>query len=230
MSPSNVAGTGSALAGSENAANATFSSKQVGDPVEPCPAKESETDKKKAPPPDPLTKWRADKKDAIEKALASQREMLEAKSKELKTWDGAAKQKFKKAFGKDDDASRDKMSARIDQMLKVNKSMTADNFKPADPSKPGRFAYVYPTDTAHTVYLDEAFDRAPDKGQDSKAGALAHEMSHFNDIGGTKDKFKDVNDDKPIYGATASRKLAADSPDLAINHADSFEYYVEDVP
>jgi hypothetical protein len=197
---------------------------------ESAPKDRSDANKKQAAPAGPLAKWRAEKKDAIEKALATQRDMLEAKKKELKDWDDDAKSKFKRAFGTDDVEARDKISARIDRMLKVNKSMTVDNFKPADPSEPGQFAYVYPTDTSHTVYLDVEFDGAPDNGQDSKPGALAHEMSHFNDIGGTKDKFKDVNDDEAIYGVTLSRKLANDSPNIAINHADSFEYYVEDVP
>ena len=179
---------------------------------------------------DPLTKWRAEKKEAIEQALADQRQMLEAKKAELETWDDAAKEKFKTAFGVDDDESRDVVLARIDRMLEVNKGMTVDNFKPADPSKPDRFAYVYPNDAEHTVYLDQAFDGAPSTGEDSKAGALSHEMSHFDDIGGTEDAFEGHNNDEAVYGKDASRDLATSNPDLALKHADSFEYYVEDAP
>ncbi len=167
---------------------------------------------------------------AIRQAIKDQEKMLEAKKKELETWDDNAKKKFKTAFGKDDDRSRDTIKARIAEMLTVNKSLTVDNFKPARPSKATRFAYVYPTDKTHTVYLDKAFAKAPPSGKDSRAGTLCHEMSHFSDIGGTTDKFKDANGGKPIYGVTASRKLAVDHPDLAMKHADSFEYYLEDVP
>ena len=181
-------------------------------------------------PADPLTKWRQDKKDVIEKALAAQRKLLGAKKAELAKWDDAGRAKFKKAFGKDDEESRKAMQGRIDRMLGLNKNMTVDNFKPADPSKPDRFAYVYPNDDKHTVYLDQAFDKAPETGEDSKGGALAHEMSHFDDVGGTRDKFKDYNDDKPVYGQDASRQLAKAQPNLAMKHADSFEYYVEDIP
>jgi alanyl-tRNA synthetase len=176
---------------------------------------------------------------SIKKAIKDQRKMLEAKKKELETWDDKAKAKFKKAFGKDDDKSRDKIQARINKMLEVNKSMTVANFKAADPKEAKEltnghpeelFAYVNPTDKTHTVSLGEAFANAPATGQDSHAGVLCHEMSHSSDIGGTKDKFIDANGGKPIYGLKASRQLAVDHPDLALNHADSFEYYVEDVP
>jgi len=177
-----------------------------------------------------LAAWRQQKQAVIEKALKNQKDMLENKLKELDKWDAAAKAKFKTAFGKDDDASKQLIKDRIKKMLDVNKSMTFENFKPADPPDPDTFAYVYPTDTSHTVYLDQAFDRAPDIGQDSRAGTLSHEMSHFRDIGGTRDKFKGYNNDHPVYGVTASRKLAKDDPDKALNHADSFEYYLEDAP
>jgi len=193
-------------------------------------AKEGEGAGKGADPAEELKKWREGKKDAIEKALKNQRAILEKKKKELETWDDAANANFKKAFGKTDDASKKIIQDRIDKMLALNEKMTVDNFKPASPSKKGRFAYVYRTDKDHTVYLDEAFDRAPESGKDSTAGALSHEMSHFEDVGGTNDKFKDYNDDKAVYGPTASRKLAADDPDKALKHADSFEYYVEEVP
>ena len=175
----------------------------------------------------------ADKADeAINQALKNQRLLLEAKKKELEKWDDNAKANFKKAFGSESEENRNKIQARIDRMLELNKSMTLENFKIADPPDPKkqRFAYVIPSNNDHIVYLDISFGTAQDTGEDSRAGALAHEMSHLNDIGGTKDKFIGINNDEPIYGLTASRQLAVEHPELAIQHADSFEYYVENVP
>ena len=177
-----------------------------------------------------LEVWRATNKATIDKALASQKAMLSAKKIELARWNDADKTAFTKAFGVADDAAKKTISDRVKAMLKLNSVMTVNNFKPKDPSKPGVFAYVEPKDTTHTVYLDTAFSSAGDLGQDSQAGVMAHEMSHFNIVGKTKDKFADYQDNAPVYGLTASRDLAAARPDLELRHADSFEYYVENVP
>ena len=125
--------------------------------------------------------------------------MLENKKQALARWNDADKAEFKKWFGSDSEAARKKMQDRIDKELKLNSELKPENFKPADPSDPSTFAYVYPGDKTHTIYLDKAFDSAPDTGKDSKAGTLAHEMSHFDDIGGTKDH---------VYGADNAKALA----------------------
>jgi hypothetical protein len=172
-------------------------------------------------PPDPTAIWRAQRKAAIEQALKDQQSLLQVRKDELNRWSDEDKAHFKKWFGADDDATRDKMKARIDRELALSKKMTVDNFAPANPHKDGVFAYVYPDDANHTVYLDSAFDNAPATGQDSKAGTLAHEMSHFNDVGATKDN---------QYGANGCKTLAQKDPDAAQNNADSFEYYTENAP
>jgi hypothetical protein len=146
---------------------------------------------------------------------------LEGKQKALKRWNDADKAEFKKWFGADDDAAKKKIQDRVDKELKLNSELKPENFKPADPSDPTTFAYVYPNDKTHTVYLDKAFDGAPDTGKDSKAGTLAHEMSHFDDIGGTKDH---------VYGADNAKALATTDSNKALNNADSFEYYTEGAP
>ena len=91
-------------------------------------------------------------------------------------------------------------------------------------AKPGNFAYVYPNDPKHIVYLDSGFDEAPPLGEDSKAGTLAHEMSHFRSVAGTVD---DDGHGVTTYGSAASRALAVKDPGAALNHADSYEYFVE---
>lgn len=138
-----------------------------------------------------LQAWRDQNSSVIKQTIADQRRMLLSKKKALEIWDEDARKSFKKAFGSDDLTTRNVMHQRIERMLTANQTMTVNNFKPADPSKPDRFAYVFPNDKTHTVYLDQAFSSAGRTGTDSRGGALSHEMSHFNDIGGTKDKFPD---------------------------------------
>jgi peptidyl-Lys metalloendopeptidase len=81
------------------------------------------------------------------------------------------------------------------------------------------YAYVYPTDTSHTVYYCDAFWRAPNAGgYDTRAGTIIHELSHFNNIGGTNDW---------VYGTTAARNLANTNPARAVANADNYEYFCE---
>ena len=128
------------------------------------------------------------------------------------------------------DAAKATIAGRIDRMLDLNSKMTVDNFVLADPSKAGRFAFVHRDDMTHTVNIDVEFYDSEMTGVDSKPGALSHEMSHFTDIGGTYDRFKDYANGSLVYGPTASHALAQARPDLALQHADSFEYYLEGAP
>ena len=56
-------------------------------------------------------------------------------------------------------------------------------------SKPGVYAYVYPDDLTHTIFLGSAFWTASDikRSKDSKAGIILHELTHFEDYYGTTD-------------------------------------------
>lgn len=178
------------------------------------------------PPPAPLNGFSAVQNQQIKDALAEQKKMLEDKKNELTRWNAEDQGKFKQAFGSTDDAAKTAISERLDKMLTLNGSMTADNFKASENSTPGVFAYVYPNDTSHKVYLDKEFWNANTSGVDSKAGVLTHEMSHFKDVGGTKDGFPKP----PIYGVSDSRSLASTDSGKALMHADSFEYWVENAP
>lgn len=175
---------------------------------------------------DPNLPFGENQQKKIGEALVGQQRLLEIKKEELSKWDKKGQENFKRSFGTTDDAARSLIGTRIDKMLKLNQSMTLKNFMPAAPenNKEGLFAYVYPTDENHTIYLGDQFWKSSSSGTDSTAGTLAHEMSHFIDIGGTKDGFP-----KPaIYGVTSSRKLAETNSELALKHADSFQYYLED--
>lgn len=83
--------------------------------------------------------------------------------------------------------------------------------------KQGTYAYVYPN-APGKVYLCPMFWRAPITGQDSKAGTLVHEQSHFTVNGGTDDH---------VYGMPKCRNLAQDKPNMAVRNADNHEYFVE---
>jgi len=81
------------------------------------------------------------------------------------------------------------------------------------------YAYVYPSDTSHTVYFCDAFWRAPETGgYDTRAGTVIHELSHFNNIGSTGDY---------AYGTGAARNLARTNPANAVANADNYEYFSE---
>jgi peptidyl-Lys metalloendopeptidase len=82
------------------------------------------------------------------------------------------------------------------------------------------FAYVYPTQP-YDIWLCNAFWPAPLTGTDSKAGTIVHEISHFNVVAGTDDH---------VYGQVNCQNLASNSPILAIENADSHEYFAENTP
>ncbi|TFK19572.1 zincin [Coprinopsis marcescibilis] len=84
-------------------------------------------------------------------------------------------------------------------------------------SYPGAYAYVYPSIFGE-IYLCDAFWKAPVTGRDSQGGTIIHEASHFTNNGGTQDH---------TYGQSGCKQLAKDSPDSAVENADSHEYYTE---
>jgi len=86
--------------------------------------------------------------------------------------------------------------------------------------KQSYYAYVYPTQP-YRIYVCKAFWTAPMTGTDSKGGTLVHEMSHFNVVAGTDDH---------VYGQSGAASLAISDPNLAIDNADSHEYFAENTP
>ena len=82
------------------------------------------------------------------------------------------------------------------------------------------YAYVYPTQP-YKIYVCKAFWSAPMTGTDSKGGTLVHEMSHFDVVAGTDDN---------VYGQSGAANLAITNPDLAVQNADSHEYFGENTP
>jgi hypothetical protein len=54
---------------------------------------------------------------------------------------------------------------------------------------------------------------------DAQAGIIFHELSHFTDVGDTRDH---------SYGLDNARELADDGGGIAINNADNVEYFMEE--
>lgn len=161
------------------------------------------------------------------KAIADAKVMLKKKQDELALWDDKAKANVKTWMGDDSEATRTMLQDRIKKEQALLDTMDEKNFKPGTQKDLGKkpkientWAYVIPNDTTHTVYLGGLFDdpATPDTGQDSRAGTLVHELSHFDDVGGTKDV---------VYGADDAKNLAKKKPADAQKNADNFEYYME---
>lgn len=82
------------------------------------------------------------------------------------------------------------------------------------------FAFVF-TNDPFKIFLCNAFWTAAVTGTDSRAGTIVHELSHFPDIKGTEDH---------AYGQIDAAALARSNPELAVNNADSIEYFAENTP
>ncbi len=84
----------------------------------------------------------------------------------------------------------------------------------------GIYAFVYPA-FPYSVTLCPEFRNASPNGENSRAGTIIHEVSHFTIVADTDDH---------AYSQSGSRALANSSPDLAIANADSHEYFAENAP
>ena len=60
----------------------------------------------------------------------------------------------------------------------------------------------------------------PFTGHLSRAGVLIHEASHFLDVAGTKDH---------SYEYTDSHQFAVTNPEIAVNNANNFKFFSENV-
>jgi len=85
------------------------------------------------------------------------------------------------------------------------------------------YAFVYPTDNTHVVYVCTYFWRVPSGNcvMDSQPGTLIHEMSHFNNVAATKDV---------TYGQQPCKNLASSNPASAITNADNYCFYTDSCP
>lgn len=76
-------------------------------------------------------------------------------------------------------------------------------------------------DTPDEMTLCGLFWTSPPTGTNSQAGTLVHEATHWDVVAGTGDH---------EYGQEDCQQLAKDDPDLAIDNADSYEFFSENTP
>lgn len=160
-----------------------------------------------------------EKKD-LQKALEKAGKMAQDAQKEINNTDPSDKGKmdhYVKWFGTYTETRGNTVKTNFNAIVDalVNKTITFN----CDQSGCGAnwFAYVKPNEP-YIIYLCSQFWKAPMEGDDSKAGTLIHEISHFYVVAGTGDY---------AYGHDACKKLAKDNPDLAVENADSYEYFAE---
>ena len=91
----------------------------------------------------------------------------------------------------------------------------------------GTYAFVYPNDSS-TMYLCDPYFDLPSLSDatflevfnsGTRAGTIIHEMSHYEEVGGTSDH---------CYNRDVCSDFARTSPNRAAHNADSFQYFAED--
>ena len=147
-----------------------------------------------------------------DEALSSLRGLAEA--------DRPGSPRYERWFGDYDPARYARVS---DNFTRISGALADEvmNYSCAcDPRFADAFAYVRPA-FPYDVFMCNAFFQADVLGTDSRAGTIIHELSHFTILGGTDDI---------AYGQQLAGALAQDSPEDAVNNADSHEYFAENTP
>lgn len=135
----------------------------------------------------------------------------------LSRWNSQDRETCRRWFGTDDEHTRNVLIGRLQACEKMLPQLTIRMAPPE--TAPTVFAFVYPNDPSHSVFLGPQFRQATRTPPDSRSGTLLHEVSHFTDVGATNDW---------VYGAAAAKRLALASPAHALSNADNFEYYCEE--
>lgn len=148
--------------------------------------------------------------------------MIDRAEASLRRWRPADRANFQRWFGTQDSEARD----RIRWQLRMSREVLGRvHFANSKFDNPREFAHVLHGDPSHTVRLGPQFAAAPRTGEDSKAGTLLHETSHFDDVGHDLDQV--LNNGDSAYGHHNCERLAAENPDHALHNADSYEYFIE---
>ena len=147
--------------------------------------------------------------------------MLFEKQAALSRWNEADMDCFGNTFGRYLPKDRELVQGRVNQQLKlVDEFLKDDSYKQRffASSDVGSTAHVYSYDTDHEIYLSNSYWQLPAK---DRAGVLAHEMAHYSDKAGLNDY------GKYGYGAVKCRDLAVRQPEMALDNADNFRFYLQ---
>ena len=157
----------------------------------------------------------------IKQALKDQKQMLLEKQAALKRWGEADIDCFGNTFGRFLPKDRELVQGRVNQQLKlVDEFLKNDSYKQRffASSDEGSIAHVYGYDTDHEIYLSNSYWELPAK---ERAGVLGHEMTHYSDKAGLNDY------GKYGYGVGECRNLARRQPEMALDNADNFRFYLQ---
>lgn len=128
----------------------------------------------------------------------------------------AEQERFRRWFGEYTPASKAVVSNKVKAIHRavVNREITF--CKEATGKYPNVYAYVYPELDQAKVYLCDIFFTSGRHGRDSAVGTIIHELSHIV-----------AQTDDHRYGEIGCRALAIESPVLARENADSYQYFCE---
>ena len=107
-----------------------------------------------------------------------------------------------------------------DNFAKITNTLSSLVFTCEECDDPSWTAYVHHNDE-YLVHLCSPFWGLQWTGQNSKAGIIIHETSHFDDVAGTRDH---------VYGDVLSKDLANYDPDTALNNADNYRLFADNIP
>jgi uncharacterized Zn-binding protein involved in type VI secretion len=132
--------------------------------------------------------------------------------------DPETKERFVKWFGEFTQEKKAVILVRMEKQIAFFKELTLRMFDKiayeGDYQK--LFAMVYGTDEVHTIYLGSHFWKAKSLRKYTKATVLIHEVSHFENLGGTFDH--DYDDE--------CEDLAKERPLIALYNADSYAFFI----
>lgn len=145
--------------------------------------------------------------------------LLERKLQSLEVRDEKTMDDFKTWFGFTDEGAVDLILNRILRALDIAKVLTLDNFGVIEDEfkRAKLYASVDGSDEFYTFYLGALFWKKW-KSAESTGSTLIHELSHFDDIGCTRDF--DYGDEQCLYLAKYASKRA-------LYNADNFEYFIK---
>lgn len=156
----------------------------------------------------------------INKAIQCCVILLENKLKLLVKYDRQTLKEFVKWFGPFTNRRRKIILKRTKKALEVCKGLGVENFEFLKVSDNERIqGYIYSTDQSYKIYLGKKFWKMERDDENSRAGVIVHEISHFRDIGKTDDF---------TYGQAGCLELAKHYPEEALYNADSFELFIKE--
>jgi uncharacterized Zn-binding protein involved in type VI secretion len=155
----------------------------------------------------------------INEAIENSIVLLEKKLQLLEQNDLDTLISFKTWFGQDDEGARMIILERIRKALEASKKLSVENFEELISEKEKRetCAIIYSDDSQYRIKVGSMFWKSEKEGEMIRSGTIIHELSHFENVGGTEDV---------LYGEKDCLELARIDPNGALNNADSFQLFV----